>query len=189
MAAQCWTRRLAAFAISSSRQLRQRRSGLQARQLREPAVLIATGFGSGLSPWAPGTVASLLAAVLWWLLLGHLGLWAQSMAVAAAFAGGVFVCQRVVRRHRLGDDPGIVVDELVGCWIALLAAPRSVLWAGAALLLFRVADIAKPWPVGWADRTVKGGLGIMLDDVLAGAMAAGALFAAQALLLPGSAAG
>ena len=155
--------------------------GLHQGHLRDPLVLIATGGGSGLSPWAPGTVGSLLALAIWWLLLSELGHWAQLAIVATAFAASVFVTDRVVQRYRLGDDPSIVIDEVVGCWAALLAAPKSILWAAAALLLFRIVDIAKPWPVGWADRAVKGGLGVMLDDLLAGALAAGVLLAAQAL--------
>jgi phosphatidylglycerophosphatase A len=90
---------------------------------------------------------------------------------AAAFAVGAAVSERLVRRYRLGDEPSIVVDEIAGCWLALATAPKSLMWAVLAYVLFRIGDIVKPWPISLADRRVHGGLGIMLDDVLAGIFA------------------
>jgi phosphatidylglycerophosphatase A len=147
------------------------------RVLRHPAGWIATGFGSGLSPVAPGTAGS-LAAMLPWLALRELQWPLYLIVVAAAFALGVWACSWLVRELRT-DDPGAAVwDEFVGLWIALL----PLLWVGARLwhvvagfILFRIFDIAKPWPVSWADRRIPGGFGVMLDDALAGFYAAGAL--------------
>jgi len=144
------------------------------RLLRHAAGWIATGFGSGLSPVAPGTAGS-LAAILPWLALRELH-WSLYLGVVfATFALGVWACGWVVRELRI-DDPGFVVwDEFVGLWIALL----PLLFVGvqlwqvvAGFVLFRVFDIAKPWPVSRADRHVGGGLGVMLDDAFAGLYAA-----------------
>ena len=140
---------------------------------------MAAGFGCGLAPYAPGTVGTALGAALWWFLFAELDLAIRVGAVVGAFAIGVAVVDRVVRRHRLGDEPAIVLDEIVGCWVALLAVPKTLPWALAAVALFRLGDIWKPWPVSWADRTIKGGLGIMLDDLIAGALVALLLLAAQ----------
>lgn len=105
------------------------------------------------------------------------------MAVAlAAFGLGVLLVERVVRRHNLGDEPAIVWDEIAGCWLALAVVPKSWPWVVAAFALFRLGDIAKPWPVSWADRSVGGGLGIMLDDLIAGGLVAAALAVALRLL-------
>jgi phosphatidylglycerophosphatase A len=145
--------------------------------LRHPAGWIASGFGSGLSPVAPGTAGS-LAALLPWLALRELPWPAYFAVLALAFALGVWACGRVVRVLRI-DDPGVAVwDEFVGQWIAL--APLLWLhskwwWIAAGFILFRLFDIVKPWPVSWADRRLDGGLGVMLDDVLAGIYAAIAL--------------
>ena len=139
------------------------------------------GGGAGLAPFAPGTAGSLLAVALWWLLLADLAWFAQLGIAAAAFGVGALAAQRLVRRYRLGDEPGIVVDEIVGCWLALATAPKSLVWATAAFLLFRAGDILKPWPVSWADRNVKGGLGIMLDDAIVGIAVAIVLLLAQKL--------
>ena len=152
---------------------------MTARHLRDPWALVAAGFGCGLAPYAPGTVGTALGAVLWWFLLAELDLAIRVGAVVGAFAIGVAIVDRVVRRHRLGDEPAIVLDEIVGCWVALLAVPKTLPWALAAIALFRLGDIWKPWPVSWADRTIKGGLGIMLDDLIAGALVALLLLAAQ----------
>ena len=145
--------------------------------LAHPAGWIAIGFGSGLSSVAPGTVGS-LASLLPWLALRELPWPLYLCVVAAAFAVGMWACAWVVRTLRI-EDPGFVVwDEFVGQWIAL--APlfwAPIAWWGpaAGFVLFRLFDIAKPWPVSWSDRNVKGGFGVMLDDVLAGMYAALAL--------------
>ena len=142
--------------------------------LAHPAGWIACGFGAGLSPWAPGTVGSAVA-LLPWLALRQLAWPVYAIVVAAAFALGVWASQRATAHLRLADPGAIVWDEFVGQWIALaplLFFPGTdARWVLAAFVLFRLFDIAKPWPVSWADRTVKGGLGVMLDDALAGALA------------------
>lgn len=142
--------------------------------LRHPAGWIACGFGSGLSPVAPGTAGS-LAALLPWLALRELPWVYLVLALASAFALGVWVCQWAVNALRIKDPANVVWDEFVGQWIALLPLlwlPRGWAWIFAGFILFRIFDICKPWPVSWADRQVAGGLGIMLDDVIAGIYAA-----------------
>ena len=142
--------------------------------LSHPAGWIASGFGSGFSPFASGTVGSAVALIPW-LALRELDLVFYVLALAAAFALGVWASDIVIRRLGV-EDPGVVVwDEFVGQWIALLplvVAPRGWLWIVAAFVLFRIFDVWKPWPASWADRHVKGGFGAMLDDVFAGAYAA-----------------
>ena len=150
---------------------RDRQAGLSWRHLRDPWVFVATGFGCGFVPVAPGTVGSILGVAVWWLFLADQDFYARAAVALAAVFAGVLVVDRVVKRHRPGDAPSIVLDEIVGVWFALLFAPKSPAWVAAAFVLFRIADIAKPWPVSWADTRVKGGLGIMGDDVIAGLMA------------------
>ncbi|MFT3790094.1 MAG: phosphatidylglycerophosphatase A [Rudaea sp.] len=149
----------------------------RAALLRDPAGWIACGFGSGLSPVAPGTAGS-LAALLPWLMLRELAPALYAAALALGFALGVWACARAVRALRV-DDPGCVVwDEFVGQWIALLPlswTPFAWWQPIAGFALFRLFDIAKPWPVSWADAKLKGGFGIMFDDALAGVYAALAL--------------
>lgn len=136
--------------------------------LSDPATLIATWFGTGLLPGAPGTWGSLAALPVAWTLHWAGGPVALAIAVVAVFAAGVWATGRVIGGPR-GEDPGmVVVDEVVGQWITLLVVPLDPAFYAAAFLVFRVADILKPWPVSWADRSVKGALGVMLDDVLAG---------------------
>jgi phosphatidylglycerophosphatase A len=144
---------------------------LDVRSLSQPTVLLATGCGVGLVPVAPGTVGSLAALPLWWWLLADLPLLAAVGVLVALALLGVWIIDRACRKTGVGDAGAIVLDELVGQWIALLAAPKTLLGVAAAFVLFRLFDIAKPWPVSWADRSLDGGLGIMLDDVLAGVMA------------------
>jgi phosphatidylglycerophosphatase A len=139
----------------------------RARLLSHPAGWLATGFGSGLSPIAPGTVGT-AAALLPWLLLRELPLTAYLLVVLAAFLAGIWAAGWVIRR--IGqEDPGVVViDEFVGLWLALAAAPAGWAWALSGFALFRLFDIAKPWPASWADRKLKGGFGAMIDDAFAG---------------------
>jgi phosphatidylglycerophosphatase A len=138
---------------------------------RDPAVLVVTGFGSGFLKPAPGTWGTVVALALWWWLLAGLG-WPEQLAVIVlTIALGTWLTHRVGRRYGVHDDPRIVIDEFAGLWLALLAVPPTWLTALAGFLLFRAFDIAKPWPVGWADRRVPGAAGVMLDDLIAGAMA------------------
>ena len=142
-----------------------------ARLWREPPLALAFGFGLGLVPKAPGTAGTLLGVGLY-LLLMDLPLAARAGIVLALFGLGIWVCDIAARRLGVHDHQGIVFDEVVGYLIAMLAAPVGWRWALAGFVLFRLFDIWKPWPIRLVDRRVKGGLGIMLDDALAGALAA-----------------
>lgn len=130
-------------------------------------LFIATGFGSGYLPKAPGTWGSLVGVALWFglrelALLPYLGVIAAIFVVGTLCAGSA---EKIIDRA----DPGlVVVDEIVGQLLALLAAPHHPVAALLAFLAFRFFDILKPFPVGWLDRRIHGGLGIMLDDVVAG---------------------
>jgi len=143
-----------------------------AADLKNPFVLLATGLGSGLAPVAPGTVGSLLALPIWWYFLADLSLAAQLLFVAGVSLLSIWIVDRACRVAGVGDASAFVLDEYVGQWVALVAAPKSLLVVGLGFLLFRAFDIAKPWPVSWADRRLSGGLGVVLDDVIAGVLAA-----------------
>lgn len=142
--------------------------------MAHPAGWIATGLGSGLSPVAPGTFGS-AAALLPWLLLREQSLALVVLVIAVSFVVGVVASNFVIAKLHISDPGCIVWDEFVGQWIALLPLllwPAKGWWIVVGFGLFRLFDIAKPWPISWADRNVKGGLGVMLDDALAGVAAA-----------------
>lgn len=132
---------------------------------------IAFGLGSGTLRYAPGTWGTLAAMPFYWLLLGPLPPWLYAVTVAAAFALGVWLCETVSRDLGVHDHGGIVYDEFVGYWITMFLLPATWAWALAGFVAFRLFDVWKPWPIRWFDRNVHGGLGIMLDDVVAGAAA------------------
>jgi len=156
--------------------------GTRRRLMKHPLGWLAAGFGAGFSPRAPGTVGSIAALLPWWFLMQGLSPLAYLAVVAVGFAVGCRAAQWVIRETRI-EDPGLVVwDEYIGVWIALFAAPAGWPWMLAGLVLFRVFDIAKPWPVSWADRQLHGGFGAMLDDALAGLYALGCLQLLAALL-------
>ncbi|MBX2808972.1 MAG: phosphatidylglycerophosphatase A [Cellvibrionaceae bacterium] len=140
--------------------------------LRHPTQLLALGFGSGLSPVAPGTFGT-LAAIPLYLLLAQIPFWGQLLVIILACGGGIYLCGATANALGVHDHPAIVWDEFVGFWLTMLALPlvrQPLLWYWLVLgfVLFRVFDILKPWPIRWIDSGVKGGVGIMLDDVLAG---------------------
>jgi phosphatidylglycerophosphatase A len=135
-------------------------------------VLLATGFGSGLAPVAPGTVGSALALPIWWFALADLPAPTQLAVVGAITLVAIWIVDRACHAANVGDASAFVLDEFVGQWVALLAAPKSLIALVFAFVLFRAFDIGKPWPVSWADRTLRGGLGVVLDDVIAGVLAA-----------------
>lgn len=130
-------------------------------------LFIATGAGSGYLPKAPGTWGTLVGLLLWWPLAG-LSLAAYLAAVAVLFIVGVASAGAAEKILDRGDPGVVVIDEIVGVLIALAAVPLHPVAALAGFALFRLFDIAKPFPVGWVDRHLHGGLGIMLDDVAAG---------------------
>lgn len=160
----------------------QRGHRLRPHAWRDPAVLFVTGFGSGFVRPAPGTWGSVVALGIWWLALADLAWPWQLLVMCVVFAVGLVLTGVVGRRYGVHDDPGIVVDEFVGLWLTLLAAPAVWQAAVAGFLLFRVIDIWKPWPVSWADRRIPGAFGVMIDDVIAGGLAAVVL--QLAFLLP-----
>ena len=149
--------------------------------LAHPAGWIGSGFGSGLAPWAPGTMGSLLALVPWWLWLRALPPTIYLLAVAVAFLIGIWASRWCIDRTGIADPGFVVWDEFVGLWLALAWLPEGWPWVVAGFALFRLFDIWKPWPVRWADRAVHGGIGVMLDDLLAGAMALGVVQFARAV--------
>lgn len=153
---------------------------------RNPVQLLAFGFGSGLVPRGPGT-AGTLAAVPLYLLFASAPLWLYSLLVLAAALLGIWLCELACRQLGEHDHPGIVWDEFVGLWIALWALPVSLEWVLLGFIVFRIFDIAKPWPIGLLDRHVQGGLGVMLDDIVAGVMSCLTLHLAL-LLVDGAAA-
>ena len=135
--------------------------------LTTPHGLIASGFGSGLSPIAPGTAGSLAAIPFYLLLLHRLPVWQYLVLMLAVFALGIWASERTSRDLGQHDYGGIVWDEFVGQWLVLLACPLEWWAITAGFILFRLFDIWKPPPIGWLDARVKGGFGIMIDDVLA----------------------
>lgn len=159
--------------------------------LATPAGWLACGFGSGLAPLAQGTCGS-LAALLPWLLLRQLALPAYVLVLLVGFGVGVWACGVAGRALHVADHRSIVWDEFIGQWIALLPLlipgllPAGNLAQALAILagfaLFRLFDVWKPGPISWLDRRVKGGLGVMIDDVLAGVFAAIVLLAGLLLL-------
>jgi len=141
----------------------------------DPVHFLAFGFGLGLSRWAPGTVGT-LAALPFILLSAAWPLWAQALLTLIVTLVGISLCGVSARRLDTHDHPGIVWDEIAGWMITMLVVPVTLYTLLAGFLLFRFFDILKPWPISWLDRHLKGGLGIMMDDVIAGIMAAIVLF-------------
>jgi phosphatidylglycerophosphatase A len=141
------------------------------RHLADPVHCLALGFGAGLAPFAPGTFGSLVG-LGFALAIAPLGFaWLLAATVAASLAG-VWICGESARRLGVHDHPAIVWDEVAGMMITMLAVPDAWWGAPLAFVLFRLFDIAKPWPIREVDHGLGGGTGIMLDDVLAGLFAA-----------------
>lgn len=149
--------------------------------LKNPWHLLATGFGSGLSPVVPGTMGT-LAAIPLYLLLVQLPLSGYIVAVIIACLVGIKICQVTSDDMGVHDHGSIVWDEFAGFWITMLIVPlfsqpiTEWKWLLTGFILFRFFDMVKPWPIGWLDKRVHGGFGIMLDDIVAGVMAAIALY-------------
>jgi phosphatidylglycerophosphatase A len=148
------------------------------RLLRDPVHFLSFGCGTGLAPFAPGTFGTLLGIPLW-LLLQDVSLIVYLFVLVVLLFGGAWVAGRTSRALGTHDHGAIVIDEVLGFLVAMTAAPQGWQWIVAGFLAFRLFDIWKPWPVSLADRRVHGGIGIMLDDLLAGLWALVCLQLAQ----------
>lgn len=134
--------------------------------LRNPIHFISFGFGSGLSPIAPGTMGTIIAIPIF-LILSKLSLVLYLTLVIVIFLIGCWVSNKTAVALNVHDHPGIVIDEIAGYLITMIMVPVTWYWIILGFVLFRLFDIWKPWPISIIDKQVKGGLGIMLDDVLA----------------------
>jgi len=151
--------------------------------LRDPVHFIAFGFGAGLAPRAPGTFGSLVGLLAaWWLF--ELPLPWRVAVVLAVIGAGIFICGESARRLNRHDDQRIVLDEIAGVLLTSLAVVERSLFAVALVFVFfRLFDIWKPWPIRDVDHSLRGGLGIMLDDLIA-ALYAAVCVATIRVLLP-----
>lgn len=135
--------------------------------IKKPAVLLACGLGSGLIPKAPGTFGT-IAAIPLYLLMQPLPLLNYLILTFAFFVVGIWLSAEAIKVFKRDDPSEVVWDEVVGLLVTMIAAPAGLLWVLLGFVLFRIFDIWKPWPVSLADKKLHGGLGIMLDDVIAG---------------------
>ena len=148
-----------------------KRNRVDAALLRHPVHFLSLGFGSGLSPYAPGTAGTLAAIPLFWFM-STLPLAVYLAVVGVLFLIGIYLCQVTTDRLGAHDHSAIVWDEVVGYLLTMTAIPFDWRWVLAGFFLFRLFDVWKPWPVRALDRSVGGGLGIMLDDIGAAIYAA-----------------
>ena len=150
------------------KQLRQRVS------LKNPVHFLALGFGSGLIPFMPGTFGSLAALPL---LIPFLYLPPITLLIAAVLASaiGIYLCGKTADDMQVHDHGSIVWDEVAGILLTFLWVPLSLWTVVAGFLLFRFFDIIKPGPIGWIDRNIHGGIGVMLDDIVAALVSWGIL--------------
>jgi phosphatidylglycerophosphatase A len=150
--------------------------------IRRPIHFLAFGFGAGLAAKAPGTWGTLVAVPIFIILhlLKITDVYYLAVVILLLIAG-IWICGRTANDIGVHDHGGIVWDEIVGYLITLVALPMhwSIIIAG--FILFRLFDIAKPWPISWLDKKVQGGLGIMLDDIVAGLFSCGILHLLLAL--------
>jgi phosphatidylglycerophosphatase A len=132
-----------------------------------PAHFIAFGFGAGLSPLAPGTAGTLVGFPIFWLIGSHYSLWETLVFIAVLFAIGVWACGITGRSLGVSDHGGMCWDEIVAFLLILEMAPDGLYWQIAAFFLFRIFDVVKPSPIRELEKRMKGGFGVMFDDILA----------------------
>lgn len=142
--------------------------------LINPSHFLGFGFGSGLFPFMPGTMGS-LAAIPLILLMSYLSLTTYIVITIISAVVGIFICQKVSDDLNVHDHGSIVWDEIAGMMIVFIAVPISWHSILIGFILFRIFDIFKPWPISYLDKNVSGGLGIMVDDLLAGLISLGCL--------------
>lgn len=140
-----------------------------------PIHFCAFGFGAGLLPKAPGTWGTLIAIPIWYWML-NLNLNGYLAVTVGLTLLGIGICHYSAKKLGVHDHPGIVWDEICGFLITMIGAPIGIVWCIIGFVLFRLFDIIKPWPIRWLDKKVSGGIGIMLDDIVAGAFAWGVIY-------------
>lgn len=133
---------------------------------------LAIGFGLGTISFhliPVGTIASFMAIPVWWLLIYFFSYKVYFLFLYVAIIIGIYSCGKINKIMGVHDHKSIVWDEFIGMWITLIVVPiHDYIWVVVAFLVFRILDILKPWPISWLDRVIKGGLGIVIDDVTAG---------------------
>lgn len=134
---------------------------------RNPLYFIAFGFGSGAMPFAPGTFGTLMA-IPFYLLLRPLPLVYYIIFIVAFIAFSMWLSNKLSREINVHDHPGMCIDEFAGYFVTMINAPAGWEWVLLGFALFRFFDIVKPWPISFIDEKVHGGIGMILDDVLAG---------------------
>lgn len=137
---------------------------------KDPIHFIAFGFGSGLSPKAPGTVGTLVAIPIY-LLMQSYDPWIYAAILIVLSLVGIYIAGESARKLNTHDHGGIVIDEICGYLLTMFMAPAGWVWIIVGFILFRIFDIFKPWPINLADQKVTGGFGIVLDDLIAGVYA------------------
>lgn len=150
----------------------KQKQSIHVKELKNPVVFIALGLGSGLSPKAPGTAGTLLAVPLY-LAMQNMSLALYAVITVVITALGIWICSYSAKKLGVHDHPAIVIDEIAGFLITMFAVPEGWIWVVTGFILFRFFDVLKPWPISWLDKNLKGGTGIMLDDVAAGLISSG----------------
>lgn len=135
-----------------------------------PLHFITFGFGSGTMPYAPGTFGT-LACIPFYLLFQGMIWWQYLIVTIIVALIGIYLCGRTCKEIGVHDHPGTVFDEFVGFFVTMLFAPVGWVWIVVGFVLFRFFDICKPWPIKWLDQNIHGGLGVVLDDIVAGVFA------------------
>jgi len=154
---------------------------IQLNELKDPVVFIALGLGSGLAPKAPGTAGTLLTVPLVYFLQQQSTL-VYVLVTLFVLATGSWICGYAAKKLQVHDHSAIVYDEVAGFLITMFLIPTGWHWMLAGFILFRFFDAVKPWPISWIDKNVHGGFGIMIDDVIAGAVSLACLLLAQQVM-------
>lgn len=149
--------------------LKRKVNNLEYQSLYDPIIFIACGFGSGLSRIGPGTCGTIVAIPIF-LLIGNLNIFLYFGLCTILFFIGVRLCDYAEDKLKQKDHPAIVWDEIVGILLPLYFVPHTFFWILYVFILFRFFDIIKPWPIKSIETHVKGGMSVMLDDLLAGIM-------------------
>ena len=143
---------------------------LNFESLKDPRFFWLSLFGAGLIKPAPGTIASLLTVLLWWFFLSDLPAIYQVALLFTYVVISILLYRSFAETVAVEDPSEVVADEFAGMWLALIFLPKEIASVAAAFLVFRLLDIGKPFFIGWIDKNVHGGLGVMADDLVAGAV-------------------